>query len=152
MPAVEFYHALGIYMQPCCIFQDWSPWYVTRHLVFKFPVASDFRFLGSELLDVFFNLFTEENFLNAYQCSILKGQFLILEELIKVSAQLSLLELDQRVWLGWRGSHVNLIFLLLGWYKFIVRFDYDYWIAVFGTLRLFLFLGEGSASALHLRW
>ena len=72
MPTVELYDSLSIQVQPLSVLQDRCSGDVTRHLVFKLPIAPDLRFFGSELLDVLLNLFAEENFLDADQRPILE--------------------------------------------------------------------------------
>ena len=97
MPTVELYDPLSIQVQPFRVLQDRCSGDVTQHLIFKLPIAANFRLFGSEFLDVLFHFFAEEYFLDANKRSILERQFFVLKELVKVCAKLGLLELDEGV-------------------------------------------------------
>ena len=97
MPTIELYDPLSIQMQPFRVLQDRCSGYVTQHLIFKLPIAANFRLFGSEFLDVLFHFFAEEYFLDTNKRSILERQFFVLKELVEVCAKLGLLELNERV-------------------------------------------------------
>ena len=79
MPTVELYNSLSIQVQLLSVLEDRCSGDVACHFILKLPIAADLRLLGPEPLDVLFNLFAEENFLNADQRPILERQLFVLK-------------------------------------------------------------------------
>lgn len=75
--AIEFHDAHGITVEPLSVFQNRCPCDITRHFRLKFPLFPYTCFLAPELLNVFFNFFTEEDFLETDKCPILERQLAV---------------------------------------------------------------------------
>jgi len=63
--AVEFYYALCIHVQTLSVLQNWCSRYITLHFAFEFPMMAYFGLFLSKFLNIFFDFFTEQYFLQA---------------------------------------------------------------------------------------
>ena len=90
---VEFDDSLGIAVELWAVLEQLCPLDVTRHFRFVLPSLSNLFLLRSELSDVCFDFFAEEDLLQVDKRSVFEGELFVFEYLVEIRSQFRPLEL-----------------------------------------------------------